>query len=58
VKGIGLPSARVDAPKEGIDELLSPGPGDKITVTGDEEFFMLHDKLRPKITEIVQAQAK
>lgn len=58
VKGIGIPGARVDAPREGIDELLYAGPGDKITVTGDEEFFLLQDKLRPRITKIVQSQAK
>ncbi|MDZ4247396.1 MAG: extracellular solute-binding protein, partial [Dehalococcoidia bacterium] len=58
VKGIGVPGARVDAPKEGIDELFFPGPGDKITVTGDEEFFLLQGKMRPKLTEIVANQAK
>jgi len=58
VKGMGLPGARVDAPQEGIDELLSPGPGEKITVNGDEEFFLLQAKLRPGIAKIVQAQAK
>jgi len=58
VKGMGLPGARVDAPQEGIDELLSPGPGEKITVNGDEEFFLLQAKLRPGIAKIVQAQAR
>ena len=58
VKGMGLPGARVDAPQEGIDELLSPGSGEKITVNGDEEFFLLQAKLRPQIAKIVQAQVK
>ena len=57
VKGIRLPSARVDVSRAGIDELFFAGPNDKI-VYGDEEFFLLQGKLVPMIQGIFAAGAK
>ncbi len=57
VKGIRLPSARVDVSREGIDELFIAGPGDKITY-GDEEFMLLQGKMTELTKAIFTAQTK
>ncbi len=57
VRGIRLPSARVDVSREGIDELFFAGPNDKIGY-GDEDFFLLQGKMGPAIRDIFAAQAK
>lgn len=57
VKGIRLPSARLDVSHEGIDELFFAGPGDKLTY-GDEEFFLLQGKMLPSIRDIFAGPAK
>ncbi len=58
IRGIRLPSARVDVSREGIDELFFAGPGDKVSY-GDEEFFLLQGEMLPKIRQIFSpAQAK
>ncbi len=44
VKGIRLPSMRVDVPTEGIHESFFVGPGDKVKF-GDEEFFLLQSRM-------------
>ncbi len=55
VKGVRLPGARVDAPREGIDESYFPAPDEKI-VYGDEAFFLRQGEMRPMVEKIIAAQ--
>jgi len=57
VRGMKLPGARVDSPREGVDPSYYPGPNEKV-IWGDEDFFLRQGKMAPLVRQIVDAQGK